>query len=184
MNDFDMNLRDAQPSTGETQICGESECCASVEECILEDMSSSIQNGTNDYYVVTITDYLSGAVNIDVPKEAIVSILIDRDIDGSMAVSDVDKDIRKLCKADLYVWVAMGVSRKGSVSDSDNGWSHTDGGYTLSDDARNLLLREANAIYEEMGEEPVGKTKVRIRSNGIMMSGIVHCGIRTKRALR
>ena len=47
----------------------------------------------------------------------------------------------------------MGPSKINSTSDSDNGWSHSEGGYTLSDDDKDRMLKYAKAIYDKYDEE-------------------------------
>ena len=137
---------------------------------INEREGEAIANGgspTQSNYIHTMEDYLCGCVNIDIPKEVILRILLERDVDIYEDIYNVDRSIRDLCKADLYVWMCMGVSRRNTVADSDNGWSHSDGGYTITNDDKKLFLKMANAIYEENGEKPVGKTVARITSSGI-----------------
>lgn len=162
--DEDMTLEGGAPLDETLKNC-DCEDCDTLEERILECMSESSNNECCGY--VTIMDYLAGSVDVAVPKESLITILIDRDVDVCAPVSDVEPSIRKLCKADVMVLMAMGITRRGAVTDSDNGWSHSDGGWTLSDDARKMLLDAANKIYEEAGEPTVGKTKMRIRSTGI-----------------
>ncbi len=122
---------------------------------------------TQSSHIQTMEDYLCGCVNMDIPKEVILRILLERDVDIYDDIFNIDKRVRDLCKADLYVWMCMGVSRRNTVADSDNGWSHSDGGYTISSDDKKLFLKIANAIYEENGERTVGKTTARITSSGI-----------------
>lgn len=120
----------------------------------------------------TIADYLYGSVNFDVPSEVIVKICLDRDIDYHSEAMNVEKSQRDLCKADLLVWMALGVSKRSNNVDSDNGWSHSNGGYTLTEADKELFLKTANAIYEENGESTIGKTKAKIQSFGIKPANI------------
>lgn len=145
-----------------------SESCASVEEELLLDMSASHNHSESTPDVLCIDDYLAGSINLDIPKIAITKILVDREIIPGTDIYSVEPELRKLCKADLFVWACMGVSRKGSVSEKDNGWEHSDGGFNLTEKDKKLLLDEANAIYEEAGENTIGKTRVTITSHGIM----------------
>ena len=115
----------------------------------------------------SISDYLLGCVNIDIPSEVLVRICLDRDISYNAEATEVEKSVRDLCKADLLVWMVMGVSKRGTVSDTDNGWTHSDGGFTLTDADKVLFLKMANEIYEENGEDTIGKTKATFRSQGI-----------------
>ena len=119
----------------------------------------------------TVKDYLFDQVNFDVPEGAVKSILKKRNVEETLVYPDECNDIKVgLLKADLLKWICLGPTKKGAVSDSDNGWSHSEGSYTLSKEDKKLLMNEANALYEE-NDEPeskFGRTKIRVRSLGIM----------------
>jgi hypothetical protein len=121
--------------------------------------------------VYTVRDWLLGCVNFAVPDSAADVILNERGVDGATDYADrgtLDIDIR-LLKADLLKWIVLGAGKVNNTSDSDNGWSHSDGGYVLSKDDKRLLMDESNAIYAELEPESVfGKKTIRMRSAGIM----------------
>lgn len=117
----------------------------------------------------TIVDYVAGRCNYDVPDEAIIAICKKRNVNAELAYPDECKDINvDLLYADLLKWIVLGPSHRGDVSDADNGWKHSEGSFTLSKDDKKLLMQEANAIYEENDEPTFGRTKIRVRSHGIM----------------
>ena len=119
--------------------------------------------------VRTVGDYLFGCVNFAVPEETVVHISEERNFPASTPKADVDRNSLLLMKADLFKWIIMGPGKVNNTSDADNGWSHSDGGYTLSEYDKRLMKDEANAIYEELEPESVfGRKKVRMRSAGIM----------------
>lgn len=113
----------------------------------------------------TVQDWLLESVNFEVPEGASHALLLGRGLDGSEDCSMLDKKTRDLLKADLYVWICMGASKVDSVSDSDNGWSHKGGGYTLSEADKERMLDWANAVYAENDEPLVGKKKVAVMSS-------------------
>lgn len=125
----------------------------------------------NIHKVYTVGDWLSGCVNFAVSAETLKYICVNRGLSADTPYSDIvggEFDIR-LLKADLLKWIILGASKVNNTSDSDNGWSHSDGGYTLTEDDKKLLLEEANGIYEELEPESVfAKKKIRMRSAGIM----------------
>lgn len=114
-------------------------------------------------------DWLAGTVNFPVPASLIRAIFAERGVTEDIAFADADATVRDLCKADLYSRIALtSPNRQGAVSDGDNGWSHSDGGFTLTEEDKKLLLSEANAIYEANGEPAKGKrTTVSITHFGI-----------------
>lgn len=119
--------------------------------------------------VRTVEDYLFGCVNFAVPEETVCQIIEDRKLVCNMQVSLLDKKEKSLIKADLYKWIILGAGKVNDVKDTDNGWTHAGGGYTLSEFDKKLFMDEANAIYEEFEPESVfGKKKIRMRSAGIM----------------
>lgn len=128
--------------------------------------------------VYTVGDWLFGCVNFEVPQSAVDHILKNRGVDGGAPYADAkdgDLDLR-LLKADLFRWVVLGPGKVNNTSDSDNGWSHSSGGYTLSEYDKRLLRDEANAIYEELETENVfGKTRIKMRSAGIMPAARDFC---------
>lgn len=119
----------------------------------------------------TLLDYLSAKVKWDVPRAAMTAILLDRGIDPDTAYSDRNADATRLAYADMLKWYVLGASKKNNTSDSDNGWTHSGGGYELDDTDRKLLIAEANAIYDELEPDSVIKSKSTFR---MMSFGIQH----------
>lgn len=121
---------------------------------------------------MTIEDFLYGCVNFRVPEEAVASILARLEVNPQDQYSDVDERQRRLCEAKLYEWIATSPNRVGDVSDSDNNWRHSEGGYSFSEADRRFYLSLANAIYDELDMAHVGATKVKVRSYGIRRADI------------
>lgn len=103
--------------------------------------------------VRTVGDYLFGCVNFAVPEEAVEHLSFERGTGMETALPDVDTRTKELLKADLYIWICMGAGRTNNVTDSDNGWSHSEGGYTLSDNDKERMLNYAKSIYARYDEE-------------------------------
>ena len=91
----------------------------------------------------TVADYLSGKVKFGVNDEALRPILLDRGLDLDIPYGDADKSALRLAYADMLKWFVLGASKVNNTSDSDNGWSHSGGGYELSDTDRRELKEEA-----------------------------------------
>lgn len=117
----------------------------------------------------TVADYLSGKVKFGVKDEALRPILLDRGLDLDIPYGDADKSVLRLAYADILKWFVLGASKVNNTSDSDNGWSHSGGGYELSDTDRRELKEEANAIYQELEPSSVFKSQssFKIVSHGI-----------------
>lgn len=131
-------------------------------------------------FVLTAYDYLIDKVKFDVPKKTMLSIMVVRGIDPEALYEEVDKDTLRLAYADTLKWFIIGPSKKNNVSDSDNGWSHSEGGYQISDEDRKEMKAEANAIYKELEPESVMKRKSTFRmvSHGIKRANVTSYGMK------
>lgn len=107
---------------------------------------------------VAIEEYLRGKVGFSVEDNAIVSILIDRNIESGSLVSTLSRKQRDLCTADLYMWCASTPSIIGSVKDSDGNWSHQEGGTQSSAFDKRNLRAMASDIYKKYGENKNGSS--------------------------
>ena len=91
-----------------------------------------------------------------------------------MAYADVNPADFRLAYADILKWLVLGPSKMNNTSDSDNGWSHTEGGFEMSERDRAELKAEANAIYAELepGSMIKKKSSFRITSHGVKRADI------------
>lgn len=132
-----------------------------------------MDNESGEKKVRTVRDYVFGCVNFQISDETAEHICDERGIDPDKtfdelfpkpeadapdAVADDEnviepKRTKELLKADLYVWICMGPTKVNSTSDSDNGWSHSEGGYQLTDEDKDRMLAYAKSIYEKYDEE-------------------------------
>lgn len=130
-----------------------------------------MKKGNNIY---TLEDALFSKVRFNTPDDTVHTILIERSLDGSMAYADANRDDVRLAYADILKWLVLGPSKMNNTSDSDNGWSHTEGGFEMSERDRAELKAEANAIYAELEPSSMLKKKssFRITSHGVKRADI------------
>lgn len=117
----------------------------------------------------TLEDALLSKVRFSIPEDTVRTILIERALDGNMAYVDANPADVRLAYADILKWIVLGPSKMNNTSDSDNGWSHTEGGFEISERDRTELKAEANAIYAELepGSMIKNKSSFRITSHGV-----------------
>lgn len=117
----------------------------------------------------TLEDALFSKVRFSIPEDTVRTILIERALDGNMAYVDANPTDVHLAYADILKWLVLGPSKMNNTSDSDNGWSHTEGGFEISERDRTELKAEANAIYAELEPSSMLKKKssFRITSHGV-----------------
>nr|DAT45739.1 MAG TPA: hypothetical protein [Caudoviricetes sp.] len=119
-----------------------------------------------------VKDYLANIVNFPVDEKALDAILVKRGLCGDTPYSEAENKDIELCQADLYMWICTSPSKIGGDSDSDNGWSHKDGGYTLSSKDKKRLTSIANSIYDTYGERKILTSHFRIVDHGVK-----HCNL-------
>lgn len=135
---------------------------------------------------LSVTDYLINKVRFGIPRAALLSILVDRELDGGMEYLSCEKDKVRLAYADMLKWYVLGASKVNNTSDADNNWSHTEGGYELSSADIAALKAEANAIYEELDKSSVFKRKstFRMTSHGVKRASRDGCGMPVPHIIR
>lgn len=127
----------------------------------------------------TAFDYLASRVKFEVPEQTIIGIMYKRGIDRDSLIGDNENNVLELAYADILKWFIIGPSKVNNTSDSDNGWTHTGGGYDLSDEDRSEMKAEANAIYAQLEPESVLKKKstFRVNSHGVKKANFTPWGI-------
>ena len=119
--------------------------------------------------IYTVNDYLINKVKFEMPMKALLGIMHDRELENGIDLEACDKDKVRLAYADMLKWFVLGPSKVNNTSDSDNGWTHSGGGYDMSDNDRSEMKAEANAIYAELEPDSMIKKKstFRVTSNGV-----------------
>ena len=112
------------------------------------------------------------------PMKALLGIMYDRELENEIDLEACDKDKVRLAYADMLKWFVLGPSKVNNTSDSDNGWTHSGGGYDMSDNDRSEMKAEANAIYAELEPDSMLKKKstFRVTSNGVKRANYSPCG--------
>ena len=133
-------------------------------------VANNTANSTPAVEVMSVIDYVCASINFPIPEEAVVAACLRRGIDGSQSYEEAISEgvVIDLLRADVLKWIVLGASSIGTVSDKDNSWSHSDGGYTLSKNDKKLLMAEANSIYEQLEPDSVFKVStIRFHSFGV-----------------
>jgi len=125
---------------------------------------------TTQYTINTlpVEVYLRGCVGYSVSDEALMTILIKRQVDFGTPVTSIEKQTLELCTADLYMWCASNPSSSSVIEDADAGWKHREGGSQKSGTDTARLISMANSIYKKYGEVQSGST-IRMNSFGMKL---------------
>lgn len=115
-----------------------------------------------------VESFLRGCVGYSVSDEALMSILLNREVEFGSLASALTTKQRELCMADLYMYCATLPSVSGTVEDSDAGWKHREGGTQKSSSDRAGLIDKANIIYRKYGEI-TSKSTIKMRPFGMKL---------------
>ena len=128
--------------------------------------------GTEDvsvdcYFYTPFELYIRGSVSFDVPDLTLNNVRISRGILYLQDVSELSTEKLELALADVLMYGASRPSSVTGAKDSDGGWSHTEGGTTISNSDRIFLRTRALDIYKKYGES-VGSSGITFGNlNGI-----------------
>lgn len=115
----------------------------------------------------TIENYLRGKVrNIEISDDAMLSALIDAEVEAGTLAADTTEKQRDLSLASIFIWIAGSPTRSQSIRDSDGGWSHEEGGEQMSALAANRYLAMANELRKKWGLETVASSQWGFSGSG------------------
>ena len=120
-----------------------------------------------------LREWLLESVNIPINEDTIKAVMLAREVVFDLPFEESTGKERDLCRADLLTLLATSATKLDSQTEKDNGWSSTQGGYTLSESDKRRYLRMADALYTRHGEKSLTSNKVRVK--------IHHYGIRERR---
>lgn len=115
----------------------------------------------------TIERYLKDLTAYDVTDGAIQNALINVGVQGGSFVEQLSVKQRELCEAYIYQWCASTPSVTSSKSDSDGGWSHSEGAKQTSAYDKRLMRQMANDIFSRYGVLNKTASTIKVRSFGM-----------------
>ncbi len=113
-------------------------------------------------------DFLKDLTAFDITDGAIENVLIDADVPEDAVWEELSVKQRDLCKAYTYLWCASTPSVTGSVEDSDNGWSHKEGGKQSSAYDKKLMRQMGLDLLAKYGIN-AAKSTIHITAGGMRL---------------
>lgn len=120
----------------------------------------------DDIKVITIEDYLGGASPL-VTEDMVKMLLVDKCIEPSTNVADMEERDRDLLKADALMWCAMNPSTNGGWEEQVGNWKTKKAGNTLTNSDKAMLKRMARALYRKWEEPWIYPSSVTIVKKGM-----------------
>lgn len=112
---------------------------------------------------MTIEQWLTGSVDFNLTETSIQKVLFDRAVATGTPADAVSLKVRKLCYADILMYMVRSSVTTGGELLSDGGWQHQKSAKNVFD--RNALRDEAMAIYEQYEPESVSTTgKIKMKN--------------------
>lgn len=111
--------------------------------------------------VYTITDYLKGTSPI-LTGEGLKSILAKRNILPDTPTSELSQKELDLAEAEVYWWLLNQPVGGSSVKDVDGSWSHSEGGWQVSNENLRQWRTNYTDLRQKWGETVLTKSKIRI----------------------
>lgn len=102
---------------------------------------------------ITIEQWITGSVDFNLTESCIKKILFDRAVAAGTPADALTMRVRKLCYADVLMYMVRSSVTTGGELISDGGWQHQKSAKNVFD--RKRLEAEARAIYEEYEPDSV-----------------------------
>lgn len=116
----------------------------------------------------TVMDYMEGcASGISLPESTFENIAERRGVFIQDAVADLDKRMKDLLMADVYVQISLLPSVSASVEDAHGTWKHKEGSTQLSESDKKRYLDYANSIFASYGEKTVSRSGIKMNCLGM-----------------
>lgn len=111
--------------------------------------------------IMTIATFLKG-ISPMVTDEAVAYVSAKRNLDEGVAYSDLDERERDLSEGTMYYWLSNLPVGGATEKVSDGGWSHSEGGWTVSKANIDEWMRKYRALFEKWDEPLLDRSRIRI----------------------
>ena len=109
----------------------------------------------------TISTFLKGISPL-VTEEALGYVCARRQVDPDISFSELEERDRDLLEGTMYYWLSNLPVGGATEKVSDGGWSHSEGGWTVSKANIEEWMRKYRALCEKWDEELLSKSRIRI----------------------
>lgn len=107
---------------------------------------------------VTLGDFLKSINTSLITDEAVSYVCMKRMIDYDLPCADISERDRDLAEGTMYYWLSNLPVGGSTEKVSDGGWSHSEGGWTVSKTNIDAWLKKYRDLFAKWDEKPMGST--------------------------
>lgn len=112
---------------------------------------------------LTIEDYLRGVSPL-ISDEALRFVLIRRGLDEGQSISDLDERDLDLAEGTAYYWLSNLPVGGSTQKDADGDWSHSEGGWQVSNANIAEWKRKCRALFDKWGVDAPVASGIKLRN--------------------
>ena len=109
----------------------------------------------------TISDYLKGVSQL-ITEDGLGYVLAKRSLDGGEVLSDLTERDIDLAEGTAYYWLGNLPVGGATEKVSDGGWSHSEGGWTVSKANIDEWMRKYRSLFSKWDEPLLDRSRIRI----------------------
>lgn len=111
----------------------------------------------------TIGTFLKGISPL-VTEEALGYVCFKRRIEPDTEYGELEERDRDLAEGTMYYWLSNLPVGGSTEKVSDGGWSHSEGGWTVSKANIEEWMRKYRSLYQKWNEELLDRSRIRIKN--------------------
>lgn len=111
----------------------------------------------------TIGTFLKGISPL-VTEEALGYVCAKRRIEPDVEYGELEERDRDLAEGTMYYWLSNLPVGGSTEKVSDGGWSHSEGGWTVSKANIEEWMRKYRSLYQKWNEELLDRSRIRIKN--------------------
>ena len=113
--------------------------------------------------VLTVGKFLKGISSL-VTDSAVTYVCARRGVHAGALFIELGERERDLLEGTMYYWLSNLPVGGGTEKVADGGWSHSEGGWTVSKANIEEWMRKYRSLFDKWDESPVDRSRIRIKN--------------------
>jgi len=111
--------------------------------------------------VYTISNYLKSVSQL-ITEDGLGYVLAKRGLTGEESYAELSQKDKDLAEGTAYYWLSNLPVGGATEKISDGGWSHSEGGWTVSKANIDEWMRKYRSLFEKWDEPLIDRSRIRI----------------------